>query len=601
MKNILSFVANAGLTLSGWLAEAASPAEIFTQSIPSVVVLETLDEHNESRARLSAVAVANGRVVSICDSIDAAHSLRVMAGTGFLPATLAERDRRRNLCLLAVPGLNLPALPRRVDPDTVQPGIRVFAISNALGLGIGISEGVISGIRTFSETDYLQFTAPVSPGSDGGALLDAQGQLLGIIQYQHRDGQNVNFAIPARWIAEIGRESDQPFEQRLEQAQDLEREAQWAALADHARQWAAEHPNDPEPWRWLALAAKQQDDLEAEERAWQTLHRLEPASTAAVAGLIRTQLRLGKGREALELAYSLAGLRQEDGEVWTLIGATELAAGTLEQAELAYGKALSFNPWQAEAYQGLVVVAERRGDRPAITSAWQRLARLYPDDAGIRYALVLAYIREGRSAKAYTLLARLNGAEAENANTWFLKGATLATLGRPVEAIRAYQQSLAGNPSDRHLVQDSLGRAYYALQRFPEAIAASREAVRLDPLNDELKFQLALALKDSGHAAEAVEIDQELLKRNPKDANVWRQLGFAYGMLARHDESITALERSLELEPRQGKVWAALSDQYHHAGRLADARRAYETLRGIDGIQAEEVYRSTLLPYEETR
>lgn len=601
MKGMLPRLFIAGWALHGGYAGAFTPAEVFARTTPAVVELELLDEQGEPREVLSAVAVADGRVVSMCDSIEGAHALRVAAGAGFLPATLAERDRRRNLCLLAVPGLNQPALPRRDDSEPVQPGTRVFAVSNALGLGIGISEGVISGIRTFSGTDYLQFTAPVSPGSDGGALVNGQGQLLGIIQYRHRDGQNVNFAVPAQWITEIGRDSDRPFEQRLEQAQRLEREAQWAALAGHARQWAAEYPDDPEPWRWLALAAKQQDDLEAEERAWQTLYRLEPASTATVAGLVRAQLRLGKGREALELAYTLAGVRQEDGEVWTLIGATELAAGTLEQAEQAYGKALSFNPWQVEAYQGLVAIAERRGDRPAITSAWQRLARLYPDAPGIRYSLVLAYLREGRPAKAYTLLAGLNGAEAESADSWFLQGATLAALGRPVAAIRAYQQSLAGTPSERQWVQDSLGRAYYALQRFPEAIAASREAVRLDPLNDELKYQLALTLKDSSHAAEAVEIDQELLTRNPRDANVWRQLGFAYAMLARYDESITALERSLELEPRQGKAWAALTEQYHRAGRLADARRAYETLRGIDGVRAEEVYRSTLLPYEETR
>lgn len=600
MKGILLWLSIAGCALHGWNAEASTPVEVFARTTPAVVVLEILDERDEPRLVLSAVTVADGQAVSTCDSLDGAHALRVVAGTGFLPATVTGRDRRRNLCLLAVPGLNLSALPRRADSEPVQPGMRVFAVSNALGLGIGISEGVVSGVRAFSETDYLQFTAPVSPGSEGGALVDGQGQLLGIIQYQHRDGQNVNFAVPAKWITEIGRESDLPFEHRLEQAQRLEQEAQWAALATHARQWAAEYPNDPEPWRWLALAAKQQDDLEAEESAWQRLHRLEPLSTTAAAGLARTQLRLGKGREALALAYSLIGVRQEDGEVWTLIGSTELAAGTLEQAEQAYGKALSFNPWQVEAHQGLVAIAERRGDRPAVTAAWQRLARLYPDDAGIRYSLVLAYLRDGRPAQAYTLLARLNGAEAESADSWFLKGATLAALGRPVAAIHAYQQSLAGTPASRQWVQDALGRAYYALQRFPEAIAASREAVRLDPLNDELKYQLALTLKDSGHAAEAIEIDLALLKTNPKDANLWRQLGFSHAMLARYDESIKALERSLELEPRQGKVWAALVEQYHRAGRLNDARRAYETLRGIDGIRAEEVYRSTLLPYEES-
>lgn len=603
MKNMLPRVFIAGWALYGWNAEASTPVEVFARTSPSVVVLEILDKDGKPRGALSAVAVADGRVVTMCDAIDGAHELRVSAGQGFLPATMAERDSRRNLCLLSVPGLKQPPLLRRADSGAVHPGIHVFAVSNALGLGIGISEGVISGVRTYSATDYIQFTAPISPGSDGGALLDAQGQLLGIIQYRHRDGQNVNFAVPARWIAEIGREDEagRAFDQMMERAQRLEREAQWETLADHAKQWLAQHPDDPEAWRWTALAAKWRNDLETEERAWQALFRLEPASRAAVAGLVRVQLRSGKGKEALELARSQIELRREDAEVWTLIGVAEQNAGTLEQAEQAYDKALSFNPWQIEAYQGLAALAERRGDRQGATAVWQRLARLFPDQPEIRFRLVVSYIRDGRPAKAYVLLERLNGTDAENADTWFLKGATLAALGRPVDAIRAYRRSLEGTPSSRPWVQASLGRAFYDLQRFPESIAALREAVRLDPLNDEWQYQLALSLKDSGHAGETLEIDQQLLKKNPVDANVWRQMGFAYAMLVRHDESIKALERSLELEPRQSKIWAALMEQYHAAGRLDDARRAYEKLRGIDGVKAEEAYRSTLLPYEEAK
>lgn len=603
MQGVLPRAFLVGWALYGGHAAAATPADFFARAAPAVVVLETLDGEGNVSSSLSAVTVAPDRVVSVCAPLDGTPALRVAAVQGPLPATVAERDSRRNLCLLAVPGLNQPALPSRVDSEPLQPGSRVFALSNALGLGIGISEGVISGIRTFSESGYIQFTAPVSPGSDGGALLDAQGRLLGIIQYQHRAGQNVNFAVPARWITEIGRDNGAAlaFEQRLEQARQLERQTRWEALSSHARQWVENYPEESEGWRWLALGAKQQNDLETEERAWQGLHRLEPASLEAAAALVTALLRRDKGEEALALAHGLAGVRQEDGEAWALIGATNLAIGRLEEAEQAYNQALSFNPWQIEAYQGLAVAAERRGDRPAVTAAWQRLAHLYPDDPGVRYSLVMAYILEGRPAKAYTLLEAVGGADAESADTWFLKGATLAALGRPVEAIRTYQQSLAGTPSARHWVQDSLGRAYYTLQRYPEAIAASREAVRLDPLNDEFKYQLALVLKDSGHAAEAVELDRELLERHPKDANVWRQLGFAYAMLARHDESIAALERSLELEPRQGKAWAALIDQYHFAGRRADVRRAYETLRGIDAVRAEQVYHSALLPFEDER
>ncbi len=49
----------------------------------------------------------------------------------------------------------------------------------------------------------IQTTAPISPGSSGGGLFDASGRLVGIVTFQHRFGQNLNFAVPADWISEM--------------------------------------------------------------------------------------------------------------------------------------------------------------------------------------------------------------------------------------------------------------------------------------------------------------------------------------------------------------------------------------------------------------
>jgi S1-C subfamily serine protease len=43
----------------------------------------------------------------------------------------------------------------------------------------------------------IQTTAPISPGSSGGGLFDAQGSLVGITTMVRRDSQNLNFAIAA--------------------------------------------------------------------------------------------------------------------------------------------------------------------------------------------------------------------------------------------------------------------------------------------------------------------------------------------------------------------------------------------------------------------
>ena len=64
-----------------------------------------------------------------------------------------------------------------------------------------ISEGVVAGIRHFPAGDYIQFSAPISPGSEGGALVDEQGRLVGVIDYRRRDGQNENYQYDTLWEA----------------------------------------------------------------------------------------------------------------------------------------------------------------------------------------------------------------------------------------------------------------------------------------------------------------------------------------------------------------------------------------------------------------
>lgn len=601
MKKVVLFLLCTSIYHSEISAQALGSIEVYERSQQSVVVLEELDDKGNPFQILTAIALGNDRAVTLCDTLNGGHELRIIANKKPVKATITARDSQRNLCLLTVPGAELPALETSNTSQAIQSGARVFAISNALGLGIGISEGVISGIRTRSGTDYIQFSAPVSPGSDGGALVDSEGQLLGIISYRHRDGQNVNFAIPAKWLAEIEQhdKSDIAYKQLREDAAQLERQGLWQKLTEHAEQWISLRQDDPDAWRWLALAAEKNGNLDKEEKAWRQLRELEPTSTIAGAGLARVILKRKQGNEALKLAHELLSLRQEDAEIWAVIGQTEQAAGTVEKAEEAYRKALSFNPWQLAAYQGLISIAELRNDRSTVTRLWQRLAALNPDAPTIQLRLIDAYVREGRPARAYSLLEKLTVPEEQKADAAFLKGQTLTALGRPVDAIRAFQDSLLGNPTAKGWVYAALGHSYFDLQRFPESIQAYREAIRLDPNNIDWLWGLARSLKDGGNRQEALEIDKQLLKKYPKDPSIWRQKGFTEGMLGRNQESVKSLEKSLELDPKQGKVWSALIGSYHYLGRQNDVRSAYEKLRGIDSEWADKTYRSNILPFEE--
>ena len=85
----------------------------------------------------------------------------------------------------------------------VRPGQTVFAIGSPQGLDLSISEGIVSSVRESRLGPLIQTTAAISPGSSGGGLFNVSGQLIGITTFQSKTGQNLNFAVPADWIADM--------------------------------------------------------------------------------------------------------------------------------------------------------------------------------------------------------------------------------------------------------------------------------------------------------------------------------------------------------------------------------------------------------------
>ena len=82
------------------------------------------------------------------------------------------------------------------DSTVIKKGETVVAIGSPLGIKNTVSTGVLSGRLMDTNMDVLQFTAPISSGSSGGALFDNDGNVIGITFASIIDGQNLNLAIP---------------------------------------------------------------------------------------------------------------------------------------------------------------------------------------------------------------------------------------------------------------------------------------------------------------------------------------------------------------------------------------------------------------------
>lgn len=579
-------------------AYALTPQEIYRQAERQVLVLEALNEKGEVISFHTALLIDREKAVTQCGSLDGGASLRLRQGTEIFPAQIVSKDSARNLCLLAVSGIkySITHQLREKDPET---GAQVYAVSNALGLGISITEGVLSGIRTSRGESFIQFTAAIAPGSEGGGLFDAEGRLVGLIDYRLWGGQNVNFAFPARWLNEIeqraaGKDASEVWRGRV---LVLSRESKWQELAENATEWTKALPDSAEGWLWLGFAQEQRKDWPAAEKAYRLALQREPSATRAGTGLATALTLQGKSQEALDTARALLAYNNEDAGVWLTIAYVQTSLGHVDEAKQAFQMSAKLDPLGRDAYAGLANVARAKGDWASALAAQRQVAQIAPQDAGVWVELAELYFRANRPERALASAEHAIELAPDKGDGWIFKGGALNTLKRQREAIDALKKGLAMQPFRPAWGWSWLGDTYYDLHLYPESIAAYREAVRLDPADSSLKGRLGIALKDDLQSDEALGLFEKLRIDNPNDPFPWRQVGFVHSNLAQAQKAIPAYEQSLSLDPKQAKVWHALMEAYHAEGRREDVKRAYQKLMTLDQAHAEQAYRNLILPY----
>lgn len=180
--------------------------EIVRNSVDAVVLIVTSDASGTEIGQASGFIVsADGKIITNYHVIKDAKSALVRLSSGaFFPMDIVlSINPERDLAVIKVAGKNLPTLALG-DSSKAAVGERVIAIGSPLGLQNTVSEGIISAFREQdSQVEWIQTTAPVSPGNSGGPLIRADGSVVGVITWGVKIGQNLNFAAPSNEVAEL--------------------------------------------------------------------------------------------------------------------------------------------------------------------------------------------------------------------------------------------------------------------------------------------------------------------------------------------------------------------------------------------------------------
>jgi serine protease Do len=148
----------------------------------------------------SGIVLGEGRILTNAHNVRGSQVKVTLADGSTTEGNVAGQDVDGDLAVIEADTGQAPALPWAADAPAI--GMAVFALANPGGRGLRVTFGFVSGIdrsfrgpRGLRITGSLEHTAPLLPGSSGGPVLSAAGQLLGI--NTNRLGEGFYLAIPA--------------------------------------------------------------------------------------------------------------------------------------------------------------------------------------------------------------------------------------------------------------------------------------------------------------------------------------------------------------------------------------------------------------------
>ena len=182
------------------LSSAQTTSADLNTSITATVTVKTEDGHG------SGFAITNdGYLITNYHVIAGMDSIAIVNGDLELPAKVVRANTVEDLALLKVEH-TFPHCFSLKDAAAYGVGQDVFAIGTptAIDLGQTLTKGIISGIRDVEGTKLLQTDVAVNPGNSGGALVNKEGQLIGVVtsKISGLGVEGISFSIPAEFVKE---------------------------------------------------------------------------------------------------------------------------------------------------------------------------------------------------------------------------------------------------------------------------------------------------------------------------------------------------------------------------------------------------------------
>lgn len=478
-------------SLNSVLSQVLSAEQIYAKINNAVVTIYTFDGNEKLLAQGSGVVlngkgwvVTNYHVYAGAEKIVVKHKDKIVKYTGIIGL-----DVEKDILILKIADHAFPAITMG-NSDRLNIGQKIYAIGSPMGFENSITEGIISGLRSNEERtkNFIQISAAISPGSSGGAVVDATGKLIGITTLSVIKGQNLNFAIPVnevllaykqagitpkelsasvyldKGLSEYNQnntngainnflkaiEIDPKYAQAYNNLGCIYSDKSDLETAFFYLKKAIEiNPNFAEAYYNIGNAYKRKKEIENSIIYYKKAISINPRYTSAYFNLGNTYFEINQLETAILYAQKAIEIDPQKAEAYVLLGNIYLQKKIFENAITYYKEAISINPKLAVAYYNLGTVYIQKKDFETSTTYFLKAISVNPDYMNAYYNLAIAYYSIGADY--------LKKGEIESAIDYFKK--TINT--NPKYANGYYALGIAyGKKGDNNMKDYFLQKAY---------------------------------------------------------------------------------------------------------------------------------------------
>ena len=514
------------------ITHAQTAEHIAEKALAATVYLEMQDSTGEILGIGSGFFVRQDLIATNYHVIEgAARGTAKLVGeyTKYTIEGVTATNTYNDLVLLKVSASGIKPLPLG-NSDRVKIGERIYVAGNPKGLEGTFSDGIISSKRGGPARGRLQMTAPISPGSSGGPVLNTRGEVIGVSFMTVEGGQNLNFAIPSNYIKTL------------------------LALSDTVRPLSRVSPTiSAETYFMRGYMKYESGDYQGAIAAFDSAIKLKPDYADAYVNRGVAKRKMGHLNAAIVDYDTAIRLKPDLVEAYYNRGLAKRKLGQPNAAIADFDIAIQLKPDYAEAYSNRGSAKDALGRLNASIADFDTAVQLKPNDAKAYYnrGVTKAALRQHNAAISdYDTAIRL---KPDLAEAYYNRGVAKAALGQHNAAIADYDTAIRLKP-DYAEAYHNRGYEKAALGQPEAAISDYDIAIRLKPDLAEAYVNRGNAKYNLGQPNAAIADYDTVIRLEPDDARAYHNRGVAKVLLNRTWEAKRDLRTAVQLAEKAGDM-----------------------------------------------